>query len=200
MLTHVEHVMPAFDDAVHQSQSTFRRALAALSEPGTVQELGFERSVGGLTPAGYALCLTLLDEHSPVWIDPAFDQQALHRTLTFHCGCPVVDKAADAGFALLDGNALPDLTAFAVGTDRDPHLACTLFIQLEQLDGGPLTYWQGPGIAHRVSMQLPVPAAFWQQRQQLQFPRGLDIFFLAGNQLVGLPRSTRVLHSVQEGR
>lgn len=200
MQTHVERLMPAFDDAVHQSQSVFRRALAALSEPGTVRQVGFDRTLGALGASGYALCLTLLDEHSPLWIAPELDLEAVRRSLVFHCGCPVVDDVAKAGFALLDGSALPDLSSFNPGTDRDPHLSCTLLVQLKHFDGGPVTYWQGPGIAQRISMQLPLPASFWQQRLRMQFPRGVDIFFMAGDRLVGLPRSTRVLHSIQEGR
>ncbi|NAS61754.1 carbon-phosphorus lyase subunit PhnH, partial [Pseudomonas syringae pv. actinidiae] len=36
-------------------------------------------------------------------------------------------------------------------------------------------------------------AGFWTERDSRnQFPCGLDMFFLAGKQMLGLPRSTRV--------
>jgi alpha-D-ribose 1-methylphosphonate 5-triphosphate synthase subunit PhnH len=46
---------------------------------------------------------------------------------------------------------------------------------------------------------LPLTDGFWREREaHNDFPRGLDVFFLAGNDLLGLPRSTRVAHNVQE--
>jgi alpha-D-ribose 1-methylphosphonate 5-triphosphate synthase subunit PhnH len=69
-----------------------------------------------------------------------------------------------------------------------------LLIQLDSLSGGPTLRWRGPGIKDVRSVELPLPAAFWRQRQaRSTFPRGLDAFFAAGEQVIGLPRSTRVL-------
>src|SRR3546814_15165460 len=73
----------------------------------------------------------------------------------------------------------------------------TLFRSLED---GTATSWRGPGILDKRSMRLPVPADIWLQRKQHAFPKGLDMFFTAGRQLTGLPRSKQVQPAVQNGR
>src|SRR5690606_15967648 len=86
MYTPVDKLVPAFDDAVQESQQVFRRALAALSEPGTVQTVPFSRQLEHIDPAGYALCLTLLDEYSPLWLSHKLDSPGLRHNLMFHSG------------------------------------------------------------------------------------------------------------------
>jgi alpha-D-ribose 1-methylphosphonate 5-triphosphate synthase subunit PhnH len=42
-------------------------------------------------------------------------------------------------------------------------------------------------------VSLPLQEAFWEEREaHNDFPRGIDVFFLAGSELMGLPRSTQV--------
>jgi len=190
---------PAFHDAVQESQRTFRAALKAMSEPGLIQSLGNAPALGILQPATYALCLTLFDGDTPVWLAPAFDTPQVRANLAFHCACPIVDEREQAAFSVIGEEELNDLAAFDQGSDRDPDRSCTLVAQLQHLERGAPTRWQGPGIAAERIVRLPVPDGYWQQRKAAHaFPRGLDVFFTAGRMLVGLPRSTRVLHSMQE--
>jgi len=185
-------LLPAFADPVDDAQKTFRLALAALSEPGTMHDAGPAPALHGLAPATYALCLALLDAETPLWLSPALDTPAVRANLAFHCACPLAGEVRRADFALLtpdDLDALPDLPR---GTDRDPHLSCTVLVQMESLDGGPDIRWQGPGIAGSRTMRLPLPPVFWQTRAAEVFPRGLDFFFAAGRAITALPRSTRV--------
>jgi alpha-D-ribose 1-methylphosphonate 5-triphosphate synthase subunit PhnH len=52
---------------------------------------------------------------------------------------------------------------------------------------------RGPGIETRNHVSLPLQEAFWEAREaHNDFPRGIDVFFLAGSELMGLPRSTQV--------
>lgn len=191
-------LMPAFAEPVQATQQVFRRALAALSEPGLAQTLEQAPGLDRLAPATYALCLSLLDSDTPVWLSPALDTPALRASLVFHCGCPIVASAEEAAFALLTGADAVALPAFNPGTDRDPDLSCTVLLQLDALEGGPATTWQGPGILGTRAMRLPLPESFWPQRAAHGFPRGLDFFVTAGERLVGLPRSTRVMSMMQE--
>ena len=56
-----------------------------------------------------------------------------------------------------------------------------------------LTCYVPPGIKAQRQVHLPVPQAFWQERQRREaFPRGLDVLFAAGHHLIGLPRSSRI--------
>ncbi|HEX8595641.1 MAG TPA: phosphonate C-P lyase system protein PhnH [Pseudomonas sp.] len=189
-------LQPAFADPVLDAQRSFRAALKALAGPGVIQPLQPAQrppALEGLAAASHALCLALLDLDTPLWLAPAFDTPAIRANLTFHCGCPIVTERQNARFALLDHGQLDDLHGFDLGNDRYPDQSCTLLIQLPSLSGGHCLSWCGPGIERENKVALPVSATFWREREtHNDFPRGLDMFFLAGGDLLGLPRSTRV--------
>lgn len=189
-------LQPAFADPVLDAQRSFRAALKALASPGVIQPLQAAQqppALQGLASATHALCLALLDIDTPVWLAPAFDTPVIRANLTFHCGCPIVSERQNARFALLDHSQLEDLHGFDLGNDRYPDQSCTLLIQLPSLSGGLALSWRGPGIETQIKVALPLSKAFWQEREaHNDFPRGLDVFFLAGSDLLGLPRSTRV--------
>lgn len=192
-------LQPAFADPVLDAQRSFRAALKALAGPGVMHTLQRPPALAGLDAASHALCLALLDIDTPLWLSAAFDTPAIRANLTFHCGCPIVTERQHARFALLDQSQLDDLGGFDLGNDRYPDQSCTLLIQLPSLGGGPSLSWRGPGIESENRVALPLTDGFWREREaHNDFPRGLDVFFLAGNDLLGLPRSTRVAHNVQE--
>ena len=197
-MTEASLLGPAFAEPVHATQQVFRRALTAMSEPGLMQKIDDAPRVGRLAPATYALCLSLLDSDTPVWLSPLLNTPELRANLAFHCGCPVVSMSEHAAFALLDGSESADLPAFNPGTDRDPDISCTVLTQLDALEGGPAATWQGPGILGNRVMHLPLPEEFWVKRAEHGFPKGLDFFFTAGASIVGLPRSTRVVRMMHE--
>ncbi|MGY2289672.1 phosphonate C-P lyase system protein PhnH [Pseudomonas sp. SDO528_S397] len=186
-------LQPAFVDPVLDAQRGFRAALKALAEPGLIQPLPSAPRLDGLAPAMYALCLAMLDMDTPLWLAPSFDTPLIRANLAFHCGCPLTPRREDAAFALLGEPDLLDLGGFDHGNDRYPDQSCTLLVQLTDLEAGRGLDWQGPGIQSQRRVHLPVPQAFWQERQRREaFPRGLDVVFAAGHYLIGLPRSTRI--------
>ncbi|MNE53520.1 Alpha-D-ribose 1-methylphosphonate 5-triphosphate synthase subunit PhnH [compost metagenome] len=186
-------LQPAFADPVLDAQRGFRAALKALAGPGLIQTLHASPSLEGLAPATYALCLALLDVDTPLWLAPSFDTPLIRANLAFHCGCPLTAKREDARFALLAAEDLLDLSGFDTGNDRYPDQSCTLLIQLPSLDGGAGMVWRGPGIESEHNVALPLADSFWRERElRNEFPRGLDLFFTAGSDLIGLPRSTRI--------
>ncbi len=190
---------PAFDDQVLDSQRVFRAALKALAEPGLTQPLIPIQALEPLAPASYALCLSLLDGDTRLWLAPAFDTPTVRANLAFHCGCPIVAERESADFALLGVQELVDLSGFFTGSERFPDQSCTLLVQLDALGDGAALSWSGPGVLGQREVSLPVPAAFWQQRAaRNDFPRGLDLFFAADQSLIGLPRSTRIAVSIEE--
>jgi alpha-D-ribose 1-methylphosphonate 5-triphosphate synthase subunit PhnH len=189
---------PGFSDPVHEAGRTFRHAAAALSEPGTVHEVKAPL-LPPLNAAAYALCLTLLDTDTPLWLSPSLDTPAIRRNLAFHCACPLVQDPRNAAFALLKPGDLDVLSVLESGTDRDPHLSCTVLMLLDSLDTGPAITLRGPGILGARSIELPLPIEFWRRRGAIAFPRGLDFFFTAGRHMVALPRSTRTLQLTAEG-
>jgi alpha-D-ribose 1-methylphosphonate 5-triphosphate synthase subunit PhnH len=186
-------LQPAFTDPVLEAQRSFRAALKAFAGPGLIQTLHATPSLEGLAPATYALCLALLDVDTPLWLAPSFDTPLIRANLAFHCGCPLTANREDARFALLTAEDLLDLSGFDPGNDRYPDQSCTLLVQLPSLDGGAGLAWRGPGIETEHGVALPMAEGFWREREQRnEFPRGLDLLFAAGQDLIGLPRSTRI--------
>ncbi|KPW68399.1 MULTISPECIES: phosphonate C-P lyase system protein PhnH [Pseudomonas syringae group genomosp. 2] len=189
-------LQPAFTDPVLDAQRSFRVALKALSGPGVIQTLPTRHqppALQGLDSATHALCLALLDLDTPLWLAPEFDTPAIRANIAFHCGSPIVSDRHAARFALLDASTVRDLHGFDTGNDRYPDQSCTLLIQLPGLQGGQTLAWSGPGIEQQNSVALPLDEAFWTEREARNvFPCGLDVFFVSGNQMLGLPRSTRV--------
>ncbi|NYT65701.1 phosphonate C-P lyase system protein PhnH [Alcaligenaceae bacterium] len=194
---HNQTLSPAFSDPVSATQEVFRIALSALAEPGTLQQLTQAPALADLAPATYALCLSLLDSDTPLWLAPSLDSPTLRTNLAFHCGCPIVNDRKLAAFALLTAEELHDLNDFHPGSDSDPDQSCTLLIQLNSLDACAQQTLQGPGILHQREVRIPVGPAFWTQRRQHRFPQGLDVFFTANQHIMGLPRSTHVIFSDQ---
>ncbi|QVW24923.1 phosphonate C-P lyase system protein PhnH [Pseudomonas hormoni] len=186
-------LQPAFTDPVLDAQRGFRAALKALAGPGLTQTLHATPTLEGLAPATYALCLALLDVDTPLWLAPSFDTPLIRANLAFHCGCPLTANRETARFALLAAEDLLDLSGFEHGNDRYPDQSCTLLVQLPDLRGGAGLVWKGPGIETAHAVALPVAEGFWSERERRnEFPRGLDLFFTAGQDLIGLPRSTRI--------
>lgn len=190
---------PAFDDPVVDAQVSFRAALCALAEPGVPRPMNRAHALPGLAVATYGLCLAFLDSDTPLWLGPSFDTPEIRSNLAFHCGCPIVAEREVALFALLAEADLDDLADFDNGSERHPDQSCTLLVQLDSLNDGPLLRWRGPGIKDVRGVALPLAASFWRERQaRSAFPRGLDCFFAADDEIIGLPRSTRVLIEVAQ--
>ncbi|MDR0702401.1 MAG: phosphonate C-P lyase system protein PhnH [Azoarcus sp.] len=190
---------PGFPDPVRDAQQVFRAALTVMSEPGKERLLTAGRQIAGLHGASYALLLALADADTPVWISPRLDHPALRANLIFHCNCPITAHRPEAALAVLDGEAAHDTTSlreFSVGDIRRPDRSCTLIVQLPRLTGGAPMLWRGPGIPLEHRVFLPLAEAFWQAREKRNaFPLGLDIFFTAGERLMGLPRTTHTQYS-----
>lgn len=204
------HDLPmGFRNPVADSQASFRAALRAMSHPG--EAVACEACVPempGLMPATVALLLALTDHETPVWwTDPTPS-----RWLLFHTGATTATVAANARFAVASGftdarrlDARPakvDATLpvalwnlLDAGTDDSPERSATLFMELPSLSGGTATEWSGPGLRQPRAMQLAgLPEGFWERWQDnhARFPRGVDVLFVSGRQILGLPRSTRV--------
>lgn len=73
-----------------------------------------------------------------------------------------------------------------------PDRAATLVLGVSA--SGPARRWSGPGIKGEQLVRLGgLPEEFWRLRQQaLHYPLGWDVFFVLGNQVLGLPRTTSV--------
>lgn len=189
---------PGFTDPVHDSQSVFRVLLDALSRPGRIMTMA--AAMPGLTgveevpSAVFAALLALADYTTPVMLQNS--HRGLSDALRFHTGAPLTTDPAEAVFAYLnDAEALPSIDSFSLGEPEMPERAATLFIRVESLDAGPTLVWRGPGIRDAQAVRIAgLPTQFWHERAALasRFPCGIDCYFVAGDALVGLPRTTQV--------
>ncbi len=188
---------PGFASPVADSQTVFRRLLAAMSEPGSQHDTAVHMDPPpALDSATAALCLTLLDFETPVWLDAQAGSGETPAYLRFHCGCPLAAEPGPARFAVLAAPAaMPPLADFAIGSEAYPDESATLIVQTASFDGGEPVALSGPGIAERRTFgPAGLPRDFWRQRRALEvlFPQGLDLIFTLGARLAAVPRSTRV--------
>ena len=185
---------PGFGNQVLDSQACFRAALRSLSRPGSVMPI--DLLLEGPTPLGAAttaLCLSLLDADTRVWLDPLADTPGVRTYLRFHCGCPLVREPLAAQFAVvIDPSACPSLDAFDIGDEQYPDRSATIIFQLAAFTGGEEVILSGPGVNGEAAVSprgLPEGfAAQWAANRTL-FPQGVDILFTANDQIMGLPRS-----------
>jgi alpha-D-ribose 1-methylphosphonate 5-triphosphate synthase subunit PhnH len=182
-----------FADPVADAQAVFRAALRALSHPGEVVECGaIGAPVEGLMPATAALLLALTDTETRVW----WAAPGPVGWLRFHTGAPPAARAQDAPFAVFGlGQTLPPLGALDAGSDESPERSTTLLIELPSFEGGVRTEWFGPGLREPRQVALAgLPEPFWADwlDNHAAFPSGVDVFFVCGRSIVGLPRTTHV--------
>jgi len=186
-------------DPVLGSQSIFRAMLEALSRPGIpvqVPALGVEGS-DELPPEVLTLLVSICDHDTPVWLEQALRAPPLGRWLAFHCSAPMTADPLQAGFAVLHGSSAPSamLDQFALGDVRYPERSTTVIITCDDLTSGAPIALTGPGVEARLTIRpsgLPGDFLAMAQANHEMFPRGVDILLVAGSQMVGLPRSTKL--------
>lgn len=195
-------IKPGFRDPVLDSQAVFRAVLDAMARPGKLHSLSVLDDVPApLDAATAAVCLTLVDQDTPLWIGADLRSQGAEAFLKFHCGCPIVDDPAKAAFALTSAAKLPGLDGFAIGDDSYPETSTTVIVQTGGLaEGGEGLTLRGPGIAdtHRLAVS-GLRTGVWREWAEngVLFPCGIDLILVHGATLAALPRTTTVTE--QEG-
>jgi alpha-D-ribose 1-methylphosphonate 5-triphosphate synthase subunit PhnH len=189
-------ISAGFEDPAREAQSVFRKVMDAVARPGSIADLSFAvDGPKGLDCAAAATALTLFDFETPVWLDPQLRGGDVEAWLRFHAGCPLVEPADQAAFAIVtDIAAMPNLADFNQGDAKYPDRSTTLVLQVEAIDGGAPVVVAGPGIkGERTIAPRGLPAGFWEQFQtnNAQFQFGVDVILVAGSTLMALPRSTR---------
>ncbi|ARU59420.1 ribophosphonate triphosphate synthase subunit [Oleiphilus messinensis] len=191
---------PAFTDPVEAAQSTFRRILKALSEPGTLLQMPHTPARTAdmqqcLPDAAYCLALTLLDQDTQVWLSPRYRHPDVIANLRFHCGCKIINTPGSADFAFVHSSEVTSFSEFSRGTQAYPEKSTSVIFEMESLTAGLALQLSGPGIPtvrhHQVK---PLQKNMLQQwyRNQADFPCGIDMYLTCGDKLLGIPRSTHV--------
>ncbi|MNE25343.1 Alpha-D-ribose 1-methylphosphonate 5-triphosphate synthase subunit PhnH [compost metagenome] len=187
---------PALADPVLDGQRLFRHLLGALSEPGTLHVLDAPQPPQpGYGSALWGTLLALCDLEVKLWLAPGIDSPNLRASLAFHTGAKVCADPREADFAVIDAAAPFDESAFRLGEAIAPERSTTLLVCVEKLDERGGWHLDGPGIPGSRELDIgachpTLLAALRANRQR--FPRGLDAYFVCGERLTGLPRSTRI--------
>jgi alpha-D-ribose 1-methylphosphonate 5-triphosphate synthase subunit PhnH len=183
----------AFTDPVLQTQTAFRRILAAMAEPGTIIQLAADLDCPPLLHSATVVALlTLADRDTPVWIAPSLGIEGAGY-LRFHVGAPAADNAGAARFAVIDPASPAPLAAFDGGSDRYPDTSATVIVQASALTGGEQVVLSGPGIkGARTIAPSGLQSGFWTDvaDNHALYPRGVDLLLVSGANLMALPRST----------
>jgi alpha-D-ribose 1-methylphosphonate 5-triphosphate synthase subunit PhnH len=191
-------MLAAFGNPVFDSQRTFRELLQAMARPASPRALPIlPPSPAPIAPAAMAILLTLCDATTSVWLQQPQREAVEH--LRFHAGLRLVEQPQDADFALItDAASMPPLTSFARGDMRYPDRSASLIVQVAGFRSEGGAHFAGPGIRETESLAIDgLPWDFWQQRAALavQLPLGIDLYFVAAQHVVALPRTTRLLES-----
>ena len=129
---------------------------------------------------------------------PGFPQLS-YSTAFAASNATMVKDPARAHFAFVAlGDALPDFAQCNLGTQDYPDRSTTIVAEMRALTGGPKLMLRGPGIAETQEISpVGLPGDFvrqWSENRAL-FPRGIDLLLVADGQVMGLPRSTRIVEA-----
>ncbi|NNF97095.1 MAG: phosphonate C-P lyase system protein PhnH [Halobacteria archaeon] len=189
------NLQPGFDNPVLDSQYLFRQLLNAFSHPGMIEQLDESVHRAPVNKACYAICLTMVDYETPLWLDEAaMANDKLVDFFKFHCGSPLVTKTSEASFALvITPGELPPLAEFNQGEVAFPDRSATLIVQVSSLETGSGWCLSGPGIKDHARLQVVgLPERFlsdWQDNHAV-FPLGVDLILTCDTSFAALPRTT----------
>jgi alpha-D-ribose 1-methylphosphonate 5-triphosphate synthase subunit PhnH len=198
-MTTVAEMPAGFADKVLAAQSTFRSVMDAMARPGTVQRI--EASSGVPAPlmrGSAAIALTLFDQDTPVWLDAKLAATTdVAKWIKFHTSAPVIADPAVCTFAVVaDVSALPAFESFAFGSGEYPDRSTTIILQVTSLTEGPAYELSGPGIDGATILRAAIGVPDLLDRLALNatlFPRGIDLVLVSGDNVVALPRTTRLV-------
>jgi alpha-D-ribose 1-methylphosphonate 5-triphosphate synthase subunit PhnH len=198
-MTTVAELPAGFAEKVLSAQCTFRSVMEAMARPGSVARIVAEVGTPAAMMGGTAaIALTLFDHDTPIWLDPAMSETSeVTKWLKFHTGAPVVADSSISHFAVIgDAAALPALDRFAFGSNEYPDRSTTLILQVESLTQGHRFVLRGPGIDGTAMLQVALQPADLFERLDINaalFPRGVDVVLVAGDAIVAIPRTTRLV-------
>jgi alpha-D-ribose 1-methylphosphonate 5-triphosphate synthase subunit PhnH len=193
-------VTAGFATPVLSAQTTFRALLDATARPGRAQAIGARVTAPPpLSTGAAAVALTLCDQDSPIWVDAALRSTgAVVPWLKFHCGAAIVDDPQRAAFAIVGSPLeIPDFAHFNVGVPDYPDRSTTIVLQVESFRAGAVLNLAGPGIRNRQPLRVsPWPDDMTSRlaANRGRFPCGVDLLLVTEDEVVGLPRSVRIVN------
>jgi alpha-D-ribose 1-methylphosphonate 5-triphosphate synthase subunit PhnH len=186
-----------FADQARDSARAFRLMLDAMAHPGRILPMADELDAPAplLTPTA-AICLTLCDYDTPLWLDETLHEPKVLDYLRFHTGARIEAEVAQASFLVCtSASAASALAAANRGNAEYPDASATLIIQLSSFSVGERLILKGPGIdGERDFTTCGLDERFWDlmEDNHRSFPLGCDVVFASADGIAALPRSTHI--------
>lgn len=178
---------PAYTPEEANTRQTFLALMWSLSYPGRVYEL----PAAGME-AFHAVADTLLDLETSYFCPQ--DELAGYLARSGARALPAAD-ASYHFYPQVTVELLPVIETASIGTLLYPDHSATLLLGCT-LGAGLVFELTGPGISPVGPPTIQVdglPDAFWELRAKAnRYPRGWDVYLIAGNQIIGLPRTTQI--------
>lgn len=195
--TPVGTIRPAFANPSIDAAHAFRAILEALSEPGKIVPMAAELvAPEPLQATAGAAILTLVDNETALFLDPALSTPDVLAWLRFHTGAAIVADLQSAAFAVIGEPCMFDAyERLAVGTSMFPDRSATVVLIVERLEQTAGIRLTGPGIQSETSIgTTPALPRLWQalRSNHAIYPLGFDCLLAAPGAIAGLPRSTRI--------
>jgi alpha-D-ribose 1-methylphosphonate 5-triphosphate synthase subunit PhnH len=197
-MTTLAELPAGFADKVLSAQSTFRAVMDAMARPGSIRRIAaVSGAPKGIMPGTAAIALTLFDHDTPVWLDARMSATPdAAGWLKFHTSAPVIADSSVCSFALIgDPRDLPPLDCFAFGSNEYPDRSATFILQVESFGRGAAVELRGPGIDGTAMLQASgLPRDLFERLavNATLFPRGVDVILVRDEEIVAIPRSTRL--------
>jgi len=194
-------LISGFENPVLDSLRNFRQLSDVLARPGKVAELPKLIGPQGIYKTSFSILLTLLDTKSSVYLSEEYRVDSVMKNLAFHCNCSYDVSANKADFALVNGANPIDVNQFNAGCARDPHQSTSLVIEIDAIAVSEEEVFDtkfvlsGPGIQSQQTVSLKgLHASFvdYLTHRTHAFPTGLDMFFMTGDKVMAIPRTTHV--------
>ncbi|MBF0678683.1 MAG: phosphonate C-P lyase system protein PhnH [Devosia sp.] len=189
-----------FADPVRDSQAVFRVLLDALATPGAIKALPKTLPrMSDTSPELVSTLLTLTGPECEIALSLALQTEPVRQFVAFHTGARLTDELEAAAFVFVaEGDALPKLSQCNLGTQEFPDRSTTIIVAVTSLTDGPQRVLRGPGIETEARFAVSgLPEDFvaqWSENREL-FPRGVDMIFVSDGQVLGLPRTTRMVEA-----
>ncbi|WP_028307924.1 phosphonate C-P lyase system protein PhnH [Desulfitibacter alkalitolerans] len=190
-------------DQVHHIQRAYRKLIACISKPGTINSLKDVSDTLSLplpcNNSVVVLALMLLDTEVSFHISGRHGSTLSKyiSQLTYSRTAPVED--ADYIFVMQDNekNQLTEIIkGCKSGTLINPHVSATLIVETREISSEKMYVLSGPGIREEKFVGLYLNAKNWKdlrKEKNSEYPLGIDIFFFdEHHNLLALPRTTVV--------
>ncbi len=190
-------ILTGFSDTSRQSNEIFRTVMNALSHPGRIFELDTELACPpAVNHTATAILMALADYETPIWFAPDIASNQLTSHFSFHTGCTISPTASDAAFAVASiSSNFSFINELSLGTSENPHLSATLILMIDGFADAEGLKLTGPGIKDQAYVnpeRLPDEVISMITQNAKLFPLGIDLLLASDDQLVGIPRSTKL--------